>query len=346
MSYIGNTPTNQNFVAGSDQFNGTGSQTVFTLSRNVNTVFDIFVAISNVPQDPYNAYSVSGNTLTFTSAPPSGTGNIYVVYRATNVQTFVPSPGATVGGGFNVLGNVGIGTASPDANTLLTLSASSNNGITIQNSGDSNRGARLTVSGASASGTLAVNTTSSGYAITFGIDSNERARIDTSGNFKLSTAGTKILNSSGNPMLQQTGGVLQVVQSAVFDGVTTSSTSFQYSATTPTFTPTSASSSVLVLCAAAIFVDTDADSQGLNNGEATFQYQVGGTGGAWTTMGTFGIPGRGGNYTFTNAVFLISPATTSAIYFRVGVRKTEGSRVIQINSYMGTDRHFFLEIAG
>lgn len=92
MSYIGNTPTNQNFVAGADQFNGTGSQTVFTLSRNVNTVFDIFVAISNVPQDPYNAYSVSGNTLTFTSAPPAGTGNIYVVYRATNTQQFVPSP--------------------------------------------------------------------------------------------------------------------------------------------------------------------------------------------------------------------------------------------------------------
>jgi hypothetical protein len=92
VSYIGNTPTNQNFVAGADQFNGNGSTTAFTLSRNVNTVFDIFVAISNVPQDPYSAYSVSGNTLTFTSAPPSGTGNIYVTYRATNVQYFVPSP--------------------------------------------------------------------------------------------------------------------------------------------------------------------------------------------------------------------------------------------------------------
>ena len=94
MSYIGNTPTQQNFVAGADQFSGNGSTTAFTLSRNVNTVFDIFVAISNVPQDPYSAYSVSGNTLTFTSAPPSGTGNIYVTYRATNVQTFLPALGS------------------------------------------------------------------------------------------------------------------------------------------------------------------------------------------------------------------------------------------------------------
>lgn len=92
MSYIGSTPTNQNFVAGSDQFNGTGSQTIFTLSRNVNTVNDIQVVVSNVPQDPFTAYSVAGNSLTFTSAPPAGTGNIYVTYRATNVQYFVPSP--------------------------------------------------------------------------------------------------------------------------------------------------------------------------------------------------------------------------------------------------------------
>ena len=92
MAYIGNTPTNQNFVAGSDQFNGTGSQTVFTLSRAVSTVNDIQVVVSNVPQDPFTAYTVAGNSLTFTSAPPAGTGNIYVTYRATNVQTFIPSP--------------------------------------------------------------------------------------------------------------------------------------------------------------------------------------------------------------------------------------------------------------
>lgn len=106
MSYLGNTPTQQNFVAGADQFSGTGSQTVFTLSRVVNTVFDIFVTVSNVPQDPFTAYTISGNTLTFDSAPPSGTNNIDVVYRATNVQYFVPSPGSTVGGPFGIQGNL------------------------------------------------------------------------------------------------------------------------------------------------------------------------------------------------------------------------------------------------
>jgi hypothetical protein len=117
MSYIGNTPTNQNFVAGSDQFNGTGSQTVFTLSRNVNTVNDIQVVVSNVPQDPFTAYSVAGNSLTFTSAPPAGTGNVYVVYRATNVQTFLPALGAIGKAQLDVANFNGTGAVSIPAGT-------------------------------------------------------------------------------------------------------------------------------------------------------------------------------------------------------------------------------------
>lgn len=126
MSYIGNNPVNQNFVAGADQFSGTGSQLAFTLSRNVNTVFDIFVTVSNVPQDPFTAYTVAGNTLTFDSAPPSGTNNIDVVYRATNVQTFVPSPGVSqqfsigtaASPAITFIGDTNTGIYSPGADTL------------------------------------------------------------------------------------------------------------------------------------------------------------------------------------------------------------------------------------
>jgi hypothetical protein len=126
VSYIGNNPVNQNFVAGADQFSGTGSQTVFTLSRNVNTVFDMFVTVSNVPQDPFTAYTVAGNTLTFDSAPPSGTNNIDVVYRATNVQTFVPSPGVSqqfsigtaASPAITFIGDTNTGIYSPGADTI------------------------------------------------------------------------------------------------------------------------------------------------------------------------------------------------------------------------------------
>ncbi len=86
MSYIGNTPTSQAFAPGTDTFSGTGSQTAFTLSRNVATVNDIQVVVNNVVQQPSH-YTVSGNTLTFSPAPSAGTDNIYVRYLSTNLQT-------------------------------------------------------------------------------------------------------------------------------------------------------------------------------------------------------------------------------------------------------------------
>jgi hypothetical protein len=86
MAYIGSTPTTQSFIAGTDSFNGTGSQTDFTLSRLVNSVNDIQVVVNNVVQYPPN-YSVSSNTLTISPAPSSGTNNVYVRYLSTTLQS-------------------------------------------------------------------------------------------------------------------------------------------------------------------------------------------------------------------------------------------------------------------
>lgn len=87
MAYIGSTPTSQNFISGTDYFNGTGSQTAFTLTRPVNSVNDVEVVVNNVIQQP-NSYTVSGTTLTLSAAPSSGTSNVYVRYLATNQQSF------------------------------------------------------------------------------------------------------------------------------------------------------------------------------------------------------------------------------------------------------------------
>jgi hypothetical protein len=91
MSYIGSTPTTQSFIAGTDYFNGTGSQTAFTLSRSVVSVNDIQATVNNVVQVPNDAYTVSGTTITFTSAPSAGTQNVYVRYLSTTTQSITPS---------------------------------------------------------------------------------------------------------------------------------------------------------------------------------------------------------------------------------------------------------------
>jgi hypothetical protein len=148
MSYIGSTPTTQNFIAGTDSFNGNGSATNFTLSRFVNSTNDIQVVVNNVVQYPPN-YSVSGNTLTISPAPSSGTNNVYVRYLSTTLQSITVPGGSTVVGGFNVTGNVGIGTGLPTTN--LNVYNSTNTGIVAD--GDSAvqiRAARFSSDGSSA----------------------------------------------------------------------------------------------------------------------------------------------------------------------------------------------------
>ena len=86
MSYIGNIPTTVAFLV--DTFSGDGSDTTFTLSQAPATTSSILVAVSGVVQDP-STYSVSGTTLTFSGAPPSGSSNISVRFLG------VPASGVT-----------------------------------------------------------------------------------------------------------------------------------------------------------------------------------------------------------------------------------------------------------
>lgn len=94
MAFIGNTVTTQGFVPAIDTFSGNASTTAFTLNRPVASVAQVEAVISNVVQDPNSAYTVSGNTITFTSAPPSGTNNIYVRYTSLITQYLAVSAGS------------------------------------------------------------------------------------------------------------------------------------------------------------------------------------------------------------------------------------------------------------
>ena len=66
-----------------DEFNGDGSTTAFTLTQvpSASSAANFMVFVDNVYQRYGSSYAftVNGTTLTFTSAPPSGTNNIQVI---------------------------------------------------------------------------------------------------------------------------------------------------------------------------------------------------------------------------------------------------------------------------
>ena len=92
MSYIGNTPTSVPFIA--DSFSGNASTTAFTpLTRAPAGTAAIAVFIAGVYQAP-GTYTLSGVTITFATAPATGTNNIIVLHLGTGSVAQVTSDGS------------------------------------------------------------------------------------------------------------------------------------------------------------------------------------------------------------------------------------------------------------
>jgi len=89
MPYLGNEPAAAFTSTTKDSFSGDASTTDFTMSKSAN-VNAVRVVVENVVQNPTVAYTCSGTTLSFTSAPPTGTNNIYVVHLGPPAATVAP----------------------------------------------------------------------------------------------------------------------------------------------------------------------------------------------------------------------------------------------------------------
>ena len=135
MPYLGNNPTANFASVTKDTFSGNASTTAFTLSKPATTN-GVAVYVENVRQIPTTAYAVSGTTLTFTGAPPSGTNNIYVMHHNTPVSTAThPSAQALTATSGTFSSAVTINTTDTNfdvgADDLIVGSGSGDSGITI-----------------------------------------------------------------------------------------------------------------------------------------------------------------------------------------------------------------------
>jgi hypothetical protein len=206
------------------QFNGTGSQTVFTLTGNATTAGTI-VSINGVQQIPVTAYAVAGSTLTFTEAPAVGdlidvrvlittttvygisnsddTAAIYVVDGSPIVQVTgdLSVSGAIIGGNINstqiIFGSSNMSVVSSGGNIVGNVAGTTVQTISpglVSITGD------LTVSG---------NATLSGNILGDSISNGTTSiQIQTpSGNANISVSGTGNVAVFGSAGLYITGNI-------------------------------------------------------------------------------------------------------------------------------------------
>jgi len=195
MSYIGNTSTTQAFTPAVDYFSGNASTTAFTLSRPVASVAQVQVVVNNVAQNPSSAYTISSNTITFTSAPSSGTNNIYVYY--TSPITDVIAPGQNT-----------VTTTSLAGGTVTTTADATLNGLTVGKGG----GAVSTNTAVGASA-LAANTTGTNNTV-LGINSG----------LSSTTATNNVYLGLNSGYWQTTGGFNVAVGASSFQGASGNAT--------------------------------------------------------------------------------------------------------------------------
>ena len=95
MPFLGKQP-NAGFASiVKDDFTADGSTTAFTLSKQVANANDIAVFVGNVRQEPTDAYTVNGTTLTMSAAPASAI-NFYVLHIAGTVESSVIPADGTI----------------------------------------------------------------------------------------------------------------------------------------------------------------------------------------------------------------------------------------------------------
>ena len=121
MAYLGNIPTSATFAI--DTFSGDNSTVNFTLREAPVATSSLMIFVGGIRQQ-IESYSLSGTTLTFSEAPPTGSSNIQVVFLGLGASSIVPSDGSVTGVKLATGAVTGdkIGLTSINANNIVNAS--------------------------------------------------------------------------------------------------------------------------------------------------------------------------------------------------------------------------------
>ena len=329
MAFIGNQPISAAFLT--DTFSGNGSTVAFTMTVAPANTSSIIVAITGVLQDP-STYSVSGTTLTFSAAPPSGTSNISVRYlgipasgvtttayrtvtefTATAGQTSFSVPSYTVGY-IDVYRN-GVRLVSTDYTATTGTTVVLNNACTV---GDS--------------------VVTESFLVSSVLNAIPATAGSVSDSYIVSMAGSKLTGTQVVPKATlPTGSVLQVVSTTKTDTFSMSSTTFSdVTGLSVSITPTSATSKILVISN----LNWGSSANDINTTRLLRDSTVI-SAGATASNRSLGFAGMrtasADNIETVSVTFLDSPATTSSVTYKIQVRIGSGDTIYVNRTATDTD---------
>lgn len=310
--YIGNQPSQVAFLT--DSFNGDGTTTAFTMSVAPANTASVLIAISGVLQSP-STYSVSGTTLTFSAAPPSGTANISARYLG------IPASGVTTTAYRTVTtftATAGQTTFTPPSYTAGFINVY-RSGVLLTPTSDytaTNGTTVVLASGATAGDTVIVES------------------------FLVSSVLNAIPNTPGSVVWNNlpTGSVLQVVTGTTNTNTSTTGTTYLDTTLTATITPKFSTSKILVIVnqmgLLAANSTSGANCQLVRNS---------------TSLAVFA---SFYNYTVANIdgtasiTYLDSPSTTSATTYKTQYCRATGSGTVYVQDNNCVSSITLMEIAG
>ena len=267
--YLGNQPLSASYLT--DYFSGNNTTVAFTLSRAPVSASAVIITISGVKQAA-STYGVSGTTLTFSGAPPSGTNNIEVLHLGVQPDTVVQPSYRTI---TEFTATAGQTTFSPASYTAGYIDVF-RNGVKL-GSADFTATNGTTVVLANAC-TLGDYVRFEGFLITTFNNAIPNTNGAVGDSLIASVSASKLTGSRTIPAATMPAGtVLQVVTGTNSSTVTTSSTSYVTTNLSATITPLFSSSTILVMTSANMRI-TNGTWFGLRtyrNGSFEYQYSSG-----------------------------------------------------------------------
>lgn len=296
----------------------------------------LIVSLDGILQQPNSAYTVSGNTITF-SETPADTVNVVVTSMYTNVSTveFNNEQTAKLTSSYTHA-NAAFDAANTAQTTADGAYAHANGAFDAANTAQTTADAAFEAANtkfASSGGTISGDTTITGNLVTTGTMNAASYIGDASSLTNISAAN---LTGSIDVARMPTGSILKVQHHVVTTNYTgTSSSNVDFPAWSFSFTPQLATSKVFVMISVGINFICDGVVYLKRNGTIVKNN--------W-----FGSSRNDDQYDYpqASAFYLDSPATSSAITYQVGGRATGCTNIIRFG---GSDNHAsitFMEVAG